>query len=150
MLVSLQHQCWTVIWHSMQNRCMKWIASIGLALILPAVSASALTDVEVERELTAVARHLSSNLPMGNNASMLISVSAGPGRRFRYFSVQSIPARQWSAEMRSHSRRIAVNDYCTNPEMKPFRANTVTVSWQISDMDGVYVLTNTVSPSECR
>ena len=112
--------------------------------------ANARSDREVEKELAEIARAISAKLPSGSPASMVVSVTAGPGRRFTYRSVQAVPAREWTPEMRAHSLRIAVNDYCTNPVFQPLRDNGVVVSWQSSDREGVHVTTNSVAPGDCK
>lgn len=116
---------------------------------LLSADAGAATDAEVERQLIAMTREANRQLPSGNSAAMVLGVFAGPGRQFTYLSVQAIPAADWSQSMRAHSRRIAINDYCSNPGMQWFRLNRVVVSWQASDQEGVHVYTNTVSPSNC-
>jgi hypothetical protein len=89
-------------------------------------------------------------LPYGSPSLMVISVLAGPGRLFTYRSVQTTRSTEWTASMKQHSKQIAINDYCTNPQLSEFKAQRVTVSWVISDTEGRHVTTNTVSPSMCR
>jgi len=131
---------------------MKNIASFlafATALLLP-ISGLAITDAEVERFLLNLSKRTSSQLPMGNKASMLVNVVVGPGRRFTYLYVSGVPAREWTTEMKVHSKRIALNDYCTNPNMVVFRDYQVTVSWQHSDREGRHIMTNTATPGDCR
>ena len=125
----------------------------GLALVglcVGSVSGAPATDAQVEAELRGLAREISATLPSGSQQSMVVAVNAGPGRRFTYVSVQSVPAREWTASMKEHSSRIARNDYCTNPSLKAFRHYSVTVTWQISDLEGRHIASNVVSPTDCR
>jgi hypothetical protein len=110
----------------------------------------AATDEEVIKELHRAEKELSKNLPSGNANHMTIGVRAGPGKRLTYSSVQSVPASEWTDSMKSHSLRIAINDYCTNPGMTFFRKNNVTVTWTLSDTEGRHVTSNTVSSANCR
>lgn len=110
----------------------------------------ALTDAEVEHELSALVKEIAPRLPQGSDASMVVSMTAGPGRRLSYVSISALPAREWTAAMKAHSRRIAINDYCTNPSMTDFRIYRVVASWQHSDREGRHIVTNTVSPTDCR
>jgi hypothetical protein len=130
--------------------CFKTFFAFISYVIIIFNPAYALSDAEVERDLKTMEREGSKRLPMGNEHSMVISVSAGPGRKFKYHSLVSIPASQWTAEMKAHSKRIAVNDYCTNPVISAFREMGVTVIWSFSDTEGRYVTANTVSPSACQ
>lgn len=133
------------------NLMMNFIASFSLfcAILFLPMFALALTDVEVERMLIESSREMSKQLPMGNNASVVVSVFAGPGRHITYASIVSTPARNWTREMKAYGRRIAVNDYCTNPVMAAYREFQVTVSWQNSDKEGVHIVTHTVTPHDC-
>lgn len=110
----------------------------------------ALTDAEIDSELQGVARDTNAKLPMGNSQSVVISVVALPGKRFAYKTLVGTPARQWSTEMRAHSLRIAVNNYCSSPQMAAFKEFGVTVSWDLADREGNHITTNTVSPKQCR
>jgi len=122
-----------------------------LMIGLPALSQNqAMSDLEVERMLKKMELDIASQLPLGNQLSMVISAYAGPGRLFTYSSVQTIPAREWTSGMKNHSKQIAVNDYCTNPNLSVFKKQRVTVSWVMSDLEGQHVLINTVSPALCR
>ena len=128
-----------------------WSSAVLLsASIVFSEQAFALTDAEVDVELQGVARDANAKLPSGNSQALVISVVALPGKRFAYKTVVGTPARQWSTEMRAQSRRIAVNEYCTTPNMAAFKDFGVTVSWHLSDRDGNHVTTNTVSSKECR
>ena len=69
---------------------------------------------------------------------------------FTYQSFQSLAAREWTKEMKNHSHRIAVNDYCTNPGMSEFKNQRVKLVWVISDSEGKHVTTNSVTPELCR
>lgn len=112
--------------------------------------AFALTDAEVDVLLQGIARDMNTKLPSGNNQALIVAVVALPGKRFTYRTISGTPVRQWSSEMRAHSRRIAVNDYCTNPTLDAYKEFGVIVSWQLSDREGNHILTNVVSPKECR
>lgn len=109
-----------------------------------------LNDNEIEKLLKQMEREGNKQLPYGSPSSMVISIQAGPGRLFTYRSVQTTPSTEWTSVMKQHSKRIAVNDYCTNPQLSEFKSQRVTVSWIISDTDGRHVTTNTVSPSMCH
>lgn len=124
---------------------------ILLMIGLPALSQSqTMSDLEVERVLKKMELDIARQLPLGNQLSMVIATYAGPGRLFTYSSVQTISAREWTSEMKNHSKQIAVNDYCTSPNLSEFKKQRVTVSWMMSDLEGQHVLTNTVSPALCR
>lgn len=123
--------------------------ALAFALLIVVNSAQAARDA-VEVQLQRLAEQMSASLPSGNAQSMVISVQAGPGRRFTYNSVQAIPTNEWTGEMKAHSARIARNDYCTNPNLQDFRRAGVTVVWNAADMQGRYVYGNTVSPADCR
>lgn len=116
---------------------------------MPAVG-QMLNDAEIATVLKRMERDAGRQLPMGSPLSMVVAVQAGPGRMFTYRSVQTVPAYEWTASMKQHSRRIAINDYCTNPGLSEFKAQQVTVSWIVSDIDGRHVTTNTISASMCR
>lgn len=130
------------------NRALLLLVSCSMLTV--STSLLALSDAEVERELQAISREMSKKLPLGNSSSMLISVTAGPGRRITYSNISSIPAREWSSEMKANSRRIAVNNYCSDPGMAAFREFGVTGVWTHSDKDGRHITTNTVAPSACK
>lgn len=111
----------------------------------------ALNDTEVEALLQTTAQSIRSKLPQRiNNSTTIVTVVAGPGRRFLYRIISDYSSSEWTPQTRTQSRRIAVNDYCTNPELEAYRSFGVTVSWQFSDVEGRHILTNTVSPSDCR
>ena len=124
---------------------------IAFAIIFSAsMSTHAASDAQVERDLKTIERMTSKNLTSGSPASMVIGVHAGPGRQFTWSSVQSVPASQWTNEMKSHSKRIAINDYCTNPDFEYFRVNNVTAIWTFKDTEGRHITTNSVNKSMCR
>ena len=109
-----------------------------------------MTDMQVEQELTLVVKQISSKFPMVMGDSTVLGAYAGPGRRITYQVVQAIPARKWTAEMRAHSQRIARNAYCTDPTMAAFIEFGVVKVTKISDLEGVHVTANSVSPRDCR
>lgn len=123
--------------------------AFAAALLWP-ILGLAVTDAEVERFLVNFSRQTSARLPMGNAASMLTNVVAGPGRRFTYIYVSGVPAREWTTEMKVHGKRIALNDYCTNPNTVVLRDYRVMVSWQHSDREGRHIVTHTAAPGDCR
>jgi len=132
---------------------MKLLNSVVFAVavvFIEVASGAPSTDAEVQAELQRLARGISATLPSGSQQFMLLAVTAGPGRRFTYRSAQAISASEWTAAMKAHSLRIARNDYCTNPGMQAFRHYGVTVTWQISDLEGRHVTSNVVSPPDCR
>lgn len=122
---------------------------LALLIICP-LGASAQSDAEVERLLQKAASDMRRQLPQRVNGATLITVIAGPGRRIQYSSASDLPVSEWTSDMKAHSRRIAINDYCTNPSMEAYRAFGVTASWQLSDLQGRHIVTNTVSPRDCR
>ena len=130
----------------MKKFCISLVLMLGC---LPALSQN-MSDAEVDRVLKQMERDASKQLPLGNRFHMVIAVKAGPGRLFTYRSVQTVPALEWTSEMKNHSKRIAVNDYCTNPDLSEFKKQRVTVSWVTSDLEGIHVTTNTVFPALCR
>lgn len=112
--------------------------------------AFAVTSAEVDVLLQKLARDMNTRLPSGVDDARIVMVLAEPGRRFTYRTISGKPANVWSSEMKAHSRRIAVNDYCTNPSMEAFKDFDVTVTWQLSDKEGRHISTNIVSPKDCR
>lgn len=128
------------------------ITRIAVA-ILAAITSTALlatTDAEIEKLLAKVSREINAKLPLGTAEVTIVSVVAGPGKRFEYHSVISTPATQWTPAMKIRAGRQLIDDYCTAPEMKDFRSLGVTVSWISSDQEGVHIYTNTVTPQNCR
>ena len=112
-------------------------------------AARATSDSEIEKELQTLSKKMNATLPTGGPLALIVSVTAGPGKRFKYLTVVPTPARAWTSEMKAQSRRMALNSYCTAPNMEAFKAFGVAVSWESIDKDGVHVLTNTVNPSDC-
>ena len=108
------------------------------------------TDAEIDITLQSIARDISATLPSGNSNGAIVAVSALPGKRFVYKTEVSMPARQWTPELRARSRETAVNDYCTNPDLEPFKQLGITVIWQLSDRQGNAITTNTASPNDCQ
>lgn len=127
----------------------KYIAFV-VVFVGASMNSHAASDAQVARDLETIARMTSKNLPSGSSASTVVSVQAGPGRRFTWSSVQSVPAFQWTSEMKAHSKRIAINDFCTNPDFEYFRVNNVTAIWTYKDTEGRHVTTNSVNRSMCR
>ena len=119
-------------------------------LLLVSPSLLAATDAEVVKSLEQVSRKISKTLPSGSPASMLVAVTAGPGKKFTYFSVSSTASGKWTPAMKAHSRRIAINSYCTDPGMEAFKSFGVTVSFNAVDQEGVHINTNNISPKDCR
>ena len=132
------------------TKFMKRVFVVLLASLLGFGTAGATDDAEIERALQNMSRTLNAQLPSGGDDFMVISVTAGPGKRFTYFGVSSTPAELWNVSLRSESFAIAVDTYCTIPGMAAFRDHGVTVAWNVSDKTGRHVYTNTVSPKECR
>jgi len=122
---------------------------ICTAIYHPSIS-QIISDNEIAVVLKKMEREANRQLPLGSQLSMVISVQAGPGRMFTYRSVQTTQSYEWTTSMKQHSRRIAINDYCTNPELSWFKEQQVTVSWIISDIDGRHVTTNAISNTMCR
>jgi hypothetical protein len=133
--------------HTHQNMFKYFIVALATAFVCNAIAA---TDAEVATFLKTLERQLSLTLPSGSPQSMNVSVFAGPGRRITFVSVIDTPANLWTQEMKNHSRQIAVNDYCTNPEMRTFRDHKITAVWQTSDQQGRHVKTNTVASTDCK
>ena len=129
---------------------MKVISVVLACLTLASGGAMAASDAEIEKALQELSRTTNAQLPTGNDASMTIGVAAGPGKRFTYFSVSGVPSSEWTSAMRAHSYQIAVNSYCTDPGMLPFRDYGVTVAWSSSDKMGRHIYTNAVSPRDCQ
>ena len=139
------------------TKCLFWSRAVclGAAMVLfqptLALSQQALeaTDAEIDITLQKIARDINATLTPGNSDGAIVAVSALPGKRFVYKTQVAMPARRWSSELRARSRETAVNDYCTNPDLAPFRELGITVIWQLSDRQGNAITTNTASPKEC-
>jgi len=123
---------------------------VVLASLLGFGSAGATDEAEIDHALQNLSRTLNAQLPSGNDEFMVISVAAGPGKRFTYFGVSSTPTELWNASMRSESFAVAVNTYCTVPGMAAFRDYGVSVAWNVSDKSGRHLYTNTVSRRTAR
>lgn len=139
-------------------KCLLWarVVYLGATVVLfqPTVvlsqQALGATDAQIDITLQQIARDISATLPSGNSDGAIVAVSALPGKRFVYKTEVSMPARQWTPELRARSRETAVNDYCTNPDLEPFNELGITVIWQLSDREGNDITTNTASPKDCR
>jgi curved DNA-binding protein CbpA len=116
---------------------------------LEAKEMTSTNDLEIEAELQTLSKKMNATMPTGGPVATIVSVSAGPGKRFKYLTVVPTLAEEWTVEMKEQSRRIAINSYCTAPNMEAFKSFGVTVSWETIDKNGGYVLTNTVTPAEC-
>ena len=125
--------------------------TVLLFLLFASSSAYALTDREVESMLQKDIQSMRSEFPLRiDKTTSVITIMAGPGRRVTYISITDIAASSWTPAMRAHSKRFAINDYCTNPSMKAYLSFSVTVEWQFSDREGRHILTNIASPNDCR
>ena len=123
---------------------------IVCSMLLLTTIAHAFTDAEVESALADIVRTTNKTLPSGPEDGRVISVNAGPGRRFNIYALSTRALALWTPALIAESRRIAVDTYCRNPGMQGFRQLNVTVAWQLSDPRGRYVLTNAIAPTECR
>lgn len=149
MCQKLKHDLSKAVARMTNYRLWLRVVFFGATVVLSG-NAVAITDAEVDVLLQGIARDINSKLPSGSYQALVVAVVALPGKRFTYRTISGTSARQWSSEMRAHSRRIAVNDYCTNPSLDAYKELGVIVSWQLSDQDGNHITTNTVSPKDCR
>lgn len=124
---------------------------LALLLSLPCI-AGAVTDADAQttQALERAAQRMQANLPQGDGMFAVVAVTAGPGRRLNYSAVSAIPAAQWTPELKAGSRRVVVNDYCSEPAMTAFRQEQVVVAWQYTDRDGRYIMTDMVGPTDCQ
>jgi hypothetical protein len=131
---------------------MKYLSTSAIfcaVFLFPTMSIAA-TDAEVERLLKDAIKQISSELPVKNAGSTVVQVFAGPGRRVTYINVWDGAPLQWTIEMKANGKRAAISQYCIGPTMSGFREYLVTVSTQHRDRNGKHIMTNTVTPEDCR
>ncbi|SCK15968.1 hypothetical protein VAR608DRAFT_1043 [Variovorax sp. HW608] len=110
----------------------------------------AVSDAEVQRQLEGIARELSLRLPLGNASALIVSVTAGPGRRLTYGVASHLLAKEWTEEQKAHHREVKRNLYCFDRDMKFFRERGVTVVFSVADEDGIWIDDAATGPSDCR
>lgn len=123
-----------------------------LAMTVLAFSSNEVTvsDSEVEQQLELVAQELRPKLPLGNGSALIVSVTAGPGRRLTYGLASHLLAKDWTAELKARHREVKRNLYCSDPDMKFLRDRRVIVVFSVIDEDGVWIDDAITAPGDCR
>jgi hypothetical protein len=125
-------------------------ALFAMAALAFSTNEVAVSDAEVQQQLELVAQELSHKVPLGNGSALIVSVTAGPGRRLTYGVASHLLAKEWTEEQKAHHREVKRNLYCTDRDMKYFRDRGVTVVFSVSDEDGIWIDDAATGPSDCR
>lgn len=117
-----------------------------------AVGKSTGQRMTVDEALVQVADQTNKQLPMSvDSDTRWDSTMGGPGRRFGYHytivtaRASEIDAPEFHRAMSSHLR----NGVCTNPDMKVFLKNGVTISYSYRDRDSRHITRVEISPRDC-
>lgn len=145
------------------TKIVTWAAIIVIAPIFAAIVTKALgvgranravniSDHKYEQVLQKISKEMNAGLPMTVDAETRIDrTSAGPGKKVTYFytltNVEStrtdIPA------LRKKYEPGVVNNYCTSPDMKNFRADGVIVAYEYNDRNGNPLMGIVAYPRDC-
>tara|TARA_B100000767_G_C19759209_1_gene534368 strand:- start:1872 stop:2288 length:417 start_codon:yes stop_codon:yes gene_type:complete len=138
---------------------MKFYLTIFLLLSFNQSISAQMSDKEVNQTMVEVAKIYSENLPMQiDKATILIQIFAGFDRDIVYkYSVKVKPSvlkdgkvRNYFTETLSeHSLKKEINNYCSQPLLKIFKDNDVTMEHNFVDNNNRYLFDIRISANMC-
>lgn len=138
---------------------MKFYVTIFLLLSFNQSIFAQMSDKEVNETMVEVAKIYSENLPMQiDKATTLIQIFAGFDRDIVYkYSVKVKPSVLKDGKVRNyfietlseHSLKREINNYCSQPLLKIFRDNDVTMEHNFVDNNNRYLFDIRISANMC-
>mgnify|MGYP001416772442 CR=1 FL=1 len=138
---------------------MKFYFIIFLSLSFNQTIFAQMSDKEVNETMIEVAEIYSENLPMEiDKATTLIQIFAGLDRDIVYkYSVKVKPAVLKDGELRNyftetlseHVLKREINNYCSQPGLKIFKDNNITMEHNYVDINNRYLFDVRISSKFC-
>lgn len=138
---------------------MKFYFIIFLSLSFNQTILAQMSDKEVNETMIEVAEIYSENLPMEiDKATTLIQIFAGLDRDIVYkYSVKVKPAVLKDGELRNyftetlseHVLKREINNYCSQPGLKIFKDNNITMEHNYVDINNRYLFDVRISSKFC-